>query len=146
MIQANLPFGSLSSRFRTFTPFCFDPRQKRVHIVDREVHHEGLRRRREIIGVFGERTPHHHRRMAGRVVAQRCPAPILDRDAQHVAIPRRQRLRVLALEEDAAHAGDASGSGAGSALPVVGIAIIATTRDRQCRNPARIAASRFGAV
>src|SRR6185312_4215116 len=48
-------------------------------------------------------------RMSGRIVLQRRPAPGFQRQAQAVAIPARQGLRVLALEEDAPDAGDAPG-------------------------------------
>ncbi len=83
-----------------------DPRQERVEIVHGIVDHMVARRRREICGVGREGAPDERGWMAGRIGLYHRATPVLQREAEHVAIPGREGLGVFRLEEDAADAGN----------------------------------------
>ena len=72
--------------------------QRSVEIVDDEVEHELMSRRRKIIGVGGKRAPH------GKAVCRHGLRPKLDRvlavaDAEPLRIPRKQFLGIGRFEK-----------------------------------------------
>src|SRR6478736_6805294 len=81
-------------------------RKQRMQIIDTEIHHERLVARLEVVRVLRERHPERGSR-PGRVLAKLCAAESLDLQTQMLRVPRRERLRIASLEEDAAQTGNA---------------------------------------
>src|SRR6185312_10540760 len=80
--------------------------EKPFKIVDGEVDHEFARRRLEVIRVSLERRPHRLRRTVVALREQRA-APILDIEAERIAVPIGKRLGIGTAKKETAIAGDA---------------------------------------